>query len=354
MLRQLRLQIVMAVLWFPAACPFQLFAQTSTPQPITSLPKPPSTNAPPTPATNSTHPITTLPRPASDITPVQPTAPAATAPVSPLDQPTYRPAPAASSSTPSPIVSPVLGSAPLRAAINPTIESPSQPQRIRPFSALGVQIKAGFAGIGIDIATPLEQHFNLRAGGSFIAPNISYDIDGLSFKGNAKFRSATASLDWYPFHSGFRMSPGVTLYNGNSFNATLSVPGGQNFDLGDGTYTSSPSDPVHGIGSMTFGRHTAPSFTIGWGNMVPRSGSRFSMPFEVGFQYIGAPKINFALMGTACNGMACDSIATDPTAQANLQQELTDINNTIAPLRFYPIISLGLAWAFGSHGTTSR
>jgi len=346
MLRQLPFQIVMPVVWFLMACPFQLFAQTSTPQPITSLPKPPSTTTTPTPAApapakTSTHPITTLPRPPSDVTSL-PLAPSLSTPAA---QP---PVPSASSAPPQ-IASPNLGSPPLRAAINPAIESPPQQQRIRPFSALGVQIKAGFAGIGIDIATPLAQHFNLRAGGSFVPFNAGYSIDGLSFEGQAQFRSATTSLDWYPFHNGFRISPGVTLYNGNSLNATLSAPAGQNFDLGDGTYTSSPSDPVHGFGSMTFGRRTAPSFTLGWGNMITRSGRRFSMPFEVGFQYIGAPKINFNLMGTACNNTGCDNIATDPTAQADLQQELVDINNQITPLRFYPIISIGFAWAFGSH-----
>jgi hypothetical protein len=345
MLRQLRFQIVVAVIWFLAACPFQLFAQTGTTQPITLLPKPPSANAT-APAKASTHPITTLPRPADDIAPVQPPAPAASATVSPVTQPAYLP----TSSTQPPIVTPNLSSTPLRVAINPTIESTPQRQSIRAFSAVGVQIKAGFAGIGIDVATPLAQHFNLRASGSFVPFNAGYYIDGLTLDGQVRFRSATASLDWYPFHNGFRMSPGVTLYNGNSLNGTLSVPGGQSFDLGDGTYTSSPTDPVHGVGSMSFGRRTAPSFTVGWGNMIPRSGGRFSMPFEVGFQYIGAPKINFKLMGTACDNQGCDSIATDPGTQADLQQELTDINNQITPLRFYPIISIGLAWAFGSHG----
>jgi len=173
----------------------------------------------------------------------------------------------------------------------------------------------------------------------------------MNFDGQISFRSVNVSLDWYPFHGGFRISPGLTIYNGNHLKAALSVPGGQSFNLSDGSYTSSPSDPVHGVGSMTFGRRTAPSFTVGWGNMIPRKGRRFSMPFEIGFQYIGPPKINFNLMGTACNNMGCGDIATDPTSQADLQQELININNEIATLRFYPIISIGVAWAFGSRPT---
>ena len=233
--------------------------------------------------------------------------------------------------------------------VSDDIAIPQAPPRIHPFSAVGVQIKAGFAGIGIDVATPLAQHFNLRGSGSFAFFNAGYYIDGISLEGRANLSSANVSLDWYPFHGGFRISPGVTVYNGNNLSATLSVPRGQNFSLGNDTYTSSPSDPVHGLGSITFGRHTAPSFTVGWGNMIPRSGRHFSMPFEIGFQYIGPPKINMNLMGTACNNTGCANIATDPASQADLQQELTDIDNEIAPLRFYPIISIGFAWAFGLH-----
>jgi hypothetical protein len=239
----------------------------------------------------------------------------------------------------------------LHAWVSDDIAIPQAPPRIHPFSAVGIQLKAGVAGIGIDLATPLAQHLNLRGGGSFAVYNAGYDIDGISLEGKVNLSSANVSLDWYPFHGGFRISPGVTIYNGNNLSARLSVPGGQNFSLGDGNYTSSPSDPVHGLGSITFGRRTAPSFTVGWGNMIPRGSRHFSMPFEIGFQYIGPPKINMNLAGTACSSTGCANIATDPTSQADLQQELTDINNEIAPLRFYPIVSIGFAWSFGLHAT---
>jgi len=300
MLCWIRFQSFGSAICFLCVCPALLSAQTSTPHPIISPPQPP-------PDSSST----------------------------------------ASSPPSNPVVPPELDPAPLRAWTNSTISLPVQPARIHPFSAVGIQIKAGFAGIGIDLATPLTQHLNLRGGGSFAAFNADYDVDGMRFAGHVDFRSATVNLDWYPSRGGFRISPGITVYNGNSFNATLSVPGGQNFDLGDGTYNSSPSDPVRGIGSMTFGRRIAPNFTVGWGNMIPRSGRHFSVPFEIGFQYIGPPRINFNLSGTACNNSGCANIATDPTSQADLQQELADINNQIAPLRFYPIVSIGIAWAFG-------
>lgn len=305
MLCQLRLHSFSPAICFLGLVPAFLSAQTTAPHPITPLPKPPSI-----------------------------TSPTASSPTTPI-----------------PVIPPDLGPPPLRASTNYTISLPVQSPHFHPFSAVAIQLKSGFGGIGIDLATPLAKDINIRGGGSFLAYNGGYYVDGMSLDGKIDFRSADVSLDWYPFHGGFRISPGITIYNGNSLSGTLSVPGGQNFSLGDSTYSSSPSDPVHGLGSMSFGRRTAPSFTLGWGNMIPRSGRHFSVPFEVGFQYIGAPKINFNLMGTACNTSGCANIATDPTSQANLRQELADINNEIAPLRFYPIISIGFAWAFGFHST---
>jgi len=286
--------------------PTLLLAQTSMPHPITSFPKPPPSS------TSST---------------------------------------ASTPAMPDPVTSLDLGPPPLHASTNYAISLPVQSPHFHPFSAVAIQLKSGFGGIGIDLATPLAKDINIRGGGSFLAYDGGYYVDGMTLDGKINFRSVNVSMDWYPFHGGFRISPGITIYNGNSLSGTLSVPGGQNFSLGDGTYTSSPSDPVHGLGSMSFGKRTAPSFTLGWGNMIPHSGRRFSVPFEVGFQYIGAPKINFNLMGTSCNNTGCANIATDPTSQADLQQELTDINNEIAPLRFYPIISIGFAWAFGLRST---
>jgi hypothetical protein len=236
---------------------------------------------------------------------------------------------------------------PLKASTaDPVKTERPKPKPIRPFSAVAIGVKAGFAGAGLEIATPLAKRFNLRASGSAFQYEGDFDASGLQIHGNINFRSVTANLDWYPFNNGFRISPGVTIYNGNGVSATTSVPGGQSFDLGDGTYSSSVSDPVHGTATMTFGRRTAPNLTVGFGNLIPRSGRHFSVPFEIGVQYIGDPAIVFNLQGTVCNSQGCSQIQTDPTAQADLKQEQTDINNTVSLLRFYPIISIGFGYRF--------
>jgi len=336
---------------------FQATAQTA--QPITSLPKPTgdtTTQTAPgsTPPVQddqppATHPITSLPKPPVETTTSVPPA-ASLAPTPATSTPT-----AFETASPAPVVSPQSTleppAAPLQASISPG-ETPKlvRPKPIRPFSTVAVAVKFGVAGIGFDVATPLAQHFNLRVGGSLFSYSGNFNNDGIDIDGDLKFRSGTASLDWYPFHGGFRISPGLTFYNGNNLNATTFVPPGQSFSLGDANYYSSTTDPVNGTASFYFGKRVDPSITVGFGNMIPRSGHHVSFPFEIGFQYIGVPTLTLNLQGSACIyaniPASCAPVQSDPSTEANLRQEEADINSDIRPLRFYPIVSQGVSVRF--------
>ena len=118
------------------------------------------------------------------------------------------------------------------------------PQRgTGPFSAVAFSVKVGIAGVGFEVTTPLAQRFNVRGSASFFSYSPTENYQSIQINGDIKLRSVNTSLDWYPFNNRFRISPGVTLYNGNSITATAMVPGGQTFDLEDTTFTSSPTDP---------------------------------------------------------------------------------------------------------------
>jgi hypothetical protein len=349
---------LLPTLWL--ALSFQASAQTA--QPITSLPKPAgdtSTTTAPAyspPAQDSgptvVHPITSLPKPPHpvDTTTTSP-VPVTPTPTTPRPVTIENSPPAASAPVITLQPSPAPPPAPLQSSI-PAADAPKlvRSKPIRPFSTAALAVNFGSGGIGVELATPLAQHFNLRVGGSFFSYSGNFNSDGINIDGDLKFRSGRAGLDYYPFHGGFRISPGVTFYNGNNLNATTLVPGGQSFSLGDTNYFSSTTDPVHGTASLYFGKRVDPSLTIGFGNMIPRSGRHVSFPFEIGFQYIDAPTITITLQGTACmyanNPASCSPVATDPETQANLQQQEADINADIKPLRFYPIISQGVSVRF--------
>jgi hypothetical protein len=224
-------------------------------------------------------------------------------------------------------------------------------QPARPFRSYGLAVTAGSGGLGIQVATPLAREFNLRANASYFSYYGQFNTDGLNLNGRVQIRQANLCLDWFPFRSrgwsGFRVSPGVTVANRDDVHATISVPPGGTFELGDATYTSAPGQPVAGTTSLSFGNHVAPSITVGYGNLVPRNGSHFSVPVEVGFQYTGAPLISLNLQGTACDqNNDCGNLQTDPSSLQNEQQQVATDNNTIRLLRFYPIVSVGFGFTF--------
>lgn len=218
----------------------------------------------------------------------------------------------------------------------------------RPFSTVGAGVSVSTLGIGAQIATPLAKRVNLRVQGHYFPYSLQYTDDGITFNGNLKLRDAIASVDWYPFKGSFHLSPGVKFYGGFHATGGAVVPAGQSFTLNDTDYTSSAANPIHGTGSVTTGNR-APVFTLGWGNLVSRKEHKgFSVPFEVGFAYQGAPKVNFGLAGVACDSQNnCGDVSTDPTMQANVAAAQKTANDDLGKyFRFYPVISIGFGYKF--------
>jgi hypothetical protein len=223
------------------------------------------------------------------------------------------------------------------AAITLFVPLPSSAQRFKEGSKVG---------IGVEAAIPVFGKLNFRGGFNFMNYNHPFHQDGITYNGTFNLRSVEASLDWFPFGQ-FHVSPGALLYNGNKINATMQVPGGQSLTLNGFSYTSDPSNPLSGTGNIVVWR-AAPKVTVGWGNLIPRSGRRWSVGGEIGVAYQGAPMSTIAFQGNACDstGANCVNAATDPIVRANIAAEQAKINKNISPFRFYPIIAVGAGFNF--------
>ena len=226
----------------------------------------------------------------------------------------------------------------------PTSRAPKSP------SEGGIQVGVGLSvsslGVGGEVAIPVIHRANVRVGFHGLGYSHTFDKDGVSYKGSLDLRSAEALFDFYPFKS-FHLSPGVLFYNGNKISANASVPGGDSFTLNSVSYTSDPADPIVGTGKMSFYK-AAPMFLFGFGNLVPRSKRRFSVSFDVGAAYQGPPRATLAFTGSACDasGANCASVVSDPAIQSNIAAEQSKINKSVAPFRFYPILSFGIGYKF--------
>jgi hypothetical protein len=215
----------------------------------------------------------------------------------------------------------------------------------RPFHSAALAIKASTLGAGAELATPLSRSFNLRSGFSIINFGYPFRTDGMTYNSQLRLHSSQTTLDWFPTRHGFHISPGI-LYSKNNISSIATVLAGQNFSLGDQSYINSVGDPVNGTMTVVFPHDVSPMLLLGVGNVLPRNGRHFSVPFEFGAAYTGAPVLNVNLIGSACTTQGCVSFANNAEAQASLKQEIQTLNEDLKRISVYPILSLGLAYHF--------
>jgi len=214
-------------------------------------------------------------------------------------------------------------------------------------SRLGIGVKMSLLGAGVEVATPVTYRTNLRVGFNAFSYSHGFTNDGVNYAASLNFRSVETHFDWFPFAGGFHLSPGVMVYNGNQIKANAAVTSGNSFTLGGTTYISDAANPITGTGKIGFNK-VAPTFLLGWGNLLPRSSKHFSVPFEFGMVFQGAPKATLDLAGNACDstGANCHNISTDTTFQNNVIAQQTKLNNDMSAFKVYPVISLGFGYKF--------
>lgn len=233
--------------------------------------------------------------------------------------------------------------------------APSASVSFPPFSRLALSGGISPLGIGVSATTNITRHFNLRGTGNvfnYTVRNIS--TEGFNVTAELNLATAGASIDYYPFHNGFRLSPGVQFYNQNRAKVLFLAPSGTAFTLNNTTFFSaSGANAVQGRGAFGLG-NGSPAFTAttGWGNTIPASGHRWTFPLEVGVAFIQDPTVSLTLSGEVCNaqGLQCQNVATDATAQADLAQQVKKYQSDVNPLKTYPIVSFGVAYNFRIRG----
>jgi hypothetical protein len=224
------------------------------------------------------------------------------------------------------------------------------PTNTRPFSAVGIDLHLGLTGAGFDVATPLARKFNLRAGADFFSYGTTFQEQGANVTADLTLRSGHASLDWFPFGGRFRVSPLVVFGNNTGIQATALIPSGSTVTLNGQDYISSLTDPLHGSGSVDF-RKIAPGLSLGFGNILPRTTSHFSVPVEIGFYYVGQPHLKVAFTGSACDptqpaDIGCEPVDQDAGFQHDLQAFIDRNNNNLSYASFLPILSVGVGYKF--------
>jgi len=209
----------------------------------------------------------------------------------------------------------------------------------------GVGVKVGTLGIGIQVGTALASRVNLRAGMNFFDYKDALNEDGVNYNGTLQLRSVEAKLDLFVI-GGFRVTPGLLLYNDNKVSATATVPTGTSISFGGTSYFSNPADPLNGNAAISFNKF-APTLGIGFGNLLPRGNRHWSLSTDLGVAFSGPPQFALGFGGSAClqNGANCQPVAT-PSITADVEAERVKIQDDLKPFKYYPEVSVMFGWKF--------
>jgi len=232
-----------------------------------------------------------------------------------------------------------------------------------PFSRLALQGGIGIGGINMQAAVEANPHLNVRAIGNYFTYSVnnikvggSGGSNGVNVSGKLNLASLGIALDYYPFPKhGFRLSPGVMLFNQNGASASGVTAAGASITLDSQKYYSDTVNPMSLNANLGLNAHPQTfTFTTGWGNMISRKGGHWSFPFEIGAIFTGVPTVGMTLAGNACltsedaadNGPSCVDMATNATAQQNLSAQIAKYKSDLNPLQVYPILSFGVGYNF--------
>ncbi len=205
------------------------------------------------------------------------------------------------------------------------------------FADVGAAIRVGTLGIGADVDFGINDHLGARIG--YSAYNYSRTIDNTSvtYDGTIKLSNPSATLDWYPFAGGFRLSLGAVV-SGTKVDAVGKPDSTGTYTLNGHQYSASDVGTLNG--EFKFGNSVAPYVGLGWGNPAG-AGSRLTFVFDLGAVYGGTPNIALtATCGASTPAPVCAQLQTDVMAEkASLQDKVTLI-------KWYPVVSLGFGYRF--------
>jgi len=218
----------------------------------------------------------------------------------------------------------------------------------QPLPKFGLALTAGSLGVGVEGATAVARHTNIRFGFNYFSLGLSGtdSKDNLTYDATLRLASAEALVDEQiagPVH----ISAGALVYDGFRGTGNIHVPGGQTLTLNHVMYFSSMTDPVTGTAQIG-ARKIAPEVLIGFGNLLPRSARHFSANVDLGVAFQGSPNAKLNLTGSTCltASTGCLPISASPAVQANVVAEQSTINSDLKPFQFYPVIRVSFGYKF--------
>jgi len=201
-----------------------------------------------------------------------------------------------------------------------------------------VAVRAGTLGAGLDLDLGLSPSFGLRVGFAGFNINHSLSTSDVDYDGRLKLRTVTGLLDWYVFQGAFHLTAGVAG-NGTKLDV-VGQPSQGSYTINGTTYSSSQLGSLSG--QLKFGNSAAPYVGFGWGNPAGE-GSRLHFLLDLGAIYGGTPSVS---LSAQCGPAAPAGSAVCNEIQSNVLTEEQKLSHKADILRWYPVVSLGIAVRF--------
>jgi hypothetical protein len=194
-------------------------------------------------------------------------------------------------------------------------------------------IRGGTLGGGIELSTALTQRAAVRLNVDGYNRKQSSDQDNIQYDMKLKLQTVSLLGDWFPFANNFRISAGV-FYNGNKF-SLKGQPTGPGFTINDQPYAAAE---VGSLEATVKFRKAAPYFGIGYGRPINKG---LSLIFDAGVMFQGSPRSKMDVTcGAGVLAARCAQLQSDAAA------EQSQLDDSLHNFKYYPVISLGLAYTF--------
>ena len=203
---------------------------------------------------------------------------------------------------------------------------------------LAVAVRAGTPGVGLDLDLGLSPSFGLRVGFAGFNINHTVNTSDVDYDGRLKLRTVTGLLDWYVFQGAFHLTAGVAG-NGTKLDV-VGQPSQGSYTINGTTYSSSQLGSLSG--QLKFGNSVSPYVGFGWGNPAGESG-RVHFLLDMGALYGGTPTVS---LSAQCGPAAPPGSALCNEIQSNVAAEEQKLVSKADILRWYPVVSLGIAVRF--------
>lgn len=270
--------------------------------------------------------------------------------------------PAAPPSCPDCPVASAAGSDSAEPSDSPPVQPWPTNYYMAPLSRIGIGADVSPLGIGIKGAVNLNGYLDARLMQNFFSYDSGrFELSNVNVDANLRLRSTAASLDWYPFHSIWRLSIGSLFFNGNQITAATRIASGTSVRINGQTFYSADPNPATGAtpltGSGILGFHTHnPALTLsgGFGRFIARAGTHWTFPSDFGVAFTGPPTVNLNLAGWACLDKAqtqCASVgnpASPVAIQFNnaVQARLAKFRASVSGIQIYPLFSYSVVYSF--------